>query len=222
MILCEKTIEVLNSFAGINPAMVLDWDGSIGVIAPQGNVLAIAKVPEKYPFKWSIYDVPQLLGILKVMDQSAVAECYSDHVILKQQKSSVKYRFAETALIKTVANKQGNVTNVGAFAKIQWSELQQLVKASMLLRNTHVRIDVVDKELLLTSFNLNNPAVSNYNLSIPLMGIENEEIASESSVIKLEFFNILKGDYNFKVAKKCLYLETEDGTIKYWIGKEKE
>lgn len=222
MILCDKTIEILNSFGNINPSMVLDWDGSIAVIAPQGNVLAIAKVPEKYPFKWSVYDVPQLLAILKVMDQSAVAECHADHVVFRQNNSNVKYRFSEPALIKTVANKNGSIQNVGAVAKIQWPELQQLIKASMLLRNTHVRIDLVDKMLTLTSFNLNNPAVSNYTLSLPVIGIENEEIAAETSVIKIEFFNILKGDYDFKVAKKCLYLEGENETVKYWIGKEKE
>lgn len=224
MILSEKTLEILTSFSAINSSMKLDWDGSIAAISNQGNVLAVAKVPEKYPFAWCIHDVPQMIGVIKLMDPTlAVAETHVDHVVFKQPNSTVLYRFVESSLVKTVSNKEGSVKSVSVTANITWKELQQLIKAAMMLRNTHVKIETNgnQNQLILTSYTLNNPAVSNFSLNIPISGLA-ENISFEPCSVKIEHFNILKNDYTFKVAQKCIFLESEDQTIKYWIGKEKE
>ena len=224
MILSDKTLEVLTNFSAINPSMVLDWDGSIAVINTQGNVLAVANVPEKYPFAWNIHDVPQMIGVIKLMDPTiAVAETHADHVVFKQPNSTVLYRFAEPSLIKTVSNKNGNIKSISAAANITWKEMQQLIKAAMMLRNTHVKIETNgnQNQLILTSYTLNNPAVSNFSLNIPITETS-EEYHFEPCSVKIEHFNILKNDYSFKVAQKCIFLQSEDGNVKYWIGKEKE
>lgn len=222
MILSDKTAEILTNFSSINPSMVLDWDGSLCTVSPQGNIIAIAEVPERYPFPWHIFDVPQMLGIIKLMDAStAIAETYSDHVLFKQPNSTVQYRFTEPALIKTMADKtKAAVRGVSLEAEIQYKELQQLIKAASMLRNTHIKLEQSDELLVLKSYNLNNSAVSNYNLSIPIKALS-EEFSFEPCSFKIEHFNLLKSDYQLKVAAKCLYLENPDNTIKYWIGKEK-
>lgn len=224
MILSDKTLEVLTSFCAINPSMKLDWDGSIAVVSPQGNMLAVAKVPETYPFAWNIFDVPQMIGVIKLMDPAtAIAQTHADHVIFKQPNSTVVYRFTEPTMLKTVANKDGVIKSVSASASITWKEMQQLIKAAMMLRNTHVKIETNgdQTQLILTSYNSGNPAVSNYSLSIPIDGLS-EEFPFESCSFKIEHFNLLKNDYKLRVASKCLFLESEDGNVKYWIGKEKE
>lgn len=235
MILSQKTLEILTSFCAINPSMKLDWDGSIASISAQGNVLAVAQVPEKYPFPWFVHDVPQMIGVIKLMDPTlATADTHSDHVVFKQPNSSIIYRFSEPGLIRSVANKAGNVKAVSAVAGITWQEMQQLIKAAMMLRNTHVKIELNENQnqLILTSYTLNNPAVSNFTLNIPIKELFDEASPSkpeeqhwlrfEPCSVKIEHFNILKNDYTFKVAQKCIFLESEDGNIKYWIGKEKE
>lgn len=222
MILSDRTIEILNSFSAINPSMVLDWDGSIAVVSQQGNVFAVAKVPEKYPHKWSIYDVPQFMGIIRLMDQNATADTKVDHVILKQPNSEVKYRFAEPMLIKHTDQKDGKLSGIGFTAQITTKEMQQLVKSALLLRNTHVRIQldpVVPNQCLLESFNLGNGSASNYKLRVPAEILEESDT---SGVFKIEFFNTIKNDYVISMAKKCVQLESVDGDVKYWIGKEKE
>jgi hypothetical protein len=157
------------------------------------------------------------------MDESAVAECFSDHVIFKQQNSLIDYRFTEESLIKTVGNKTGTVKSVSVTAEITWRELQQLIKAAMLLRNTHVKFETNGNQtqLILTSYSLNNPAVSNYSLNVPIVDVS-EEFSFETFSVKIEHLtNILKNDYTLKTAAKCLFLESKDNNIKYWIGKEK-
>jgi hypothetical protein len=224
MILSDATIEVLQNFSAINPSMVLEWSGTVGVVAQQGNVIAIAEVPERYPYKWSIYDVPQLLSSIKVMDKAATAECFSDHVVFKHARTALKYKFTEPSLIKTIQNKTGAVKGPVFNGYLKWEELQQLFKAAMLLRNTHVTISVnqYNNSATLMSTTANNPATNQFSIDIPIVELIDPLKAQEQSLFKIEYFNLLKNEYKVCLAERCLYLESVDGKVKYWIGKEKQ
>lgn len=224
MIVCDKTIEILNSFSAINQSMILDWDGTISVISPQGNMFAMANVPEKYEKKWAIYNIPQMVGIIKLLfnDPQATAECYDDHVIFKNGNMTVKYRFVEESLVKKVPEtvKTSQLINVYAECTLQWNQLQNLIKSASLLQNTHIKVelDFYTQELKFSTLNSGNPSTSKFEQTVSAL-INNSD---EPSLYNISMFNILKNNYKIQIAKKCLYLESEDGNIKYWIGREKE
>ncbi len=192
MILSPKTIDILTNFSSINPSMKLDWDGSIGVISKQGSILAVADVPERYPFPWYINDVPQMIGAIKLLDPvNSKAETRADHVVFSQPGSRIIYRFTEASLIKSVENKNNKLNNIYAAAQFPWQKIQQIIKGANTLRNTHIEFTCEDNVIVLKSYTENNSAANMFFVEIDPYEDQFDLSDFVSCRVKLEYFNLV-------------------------------
>ena len=68
MKLSARTIQVLKSFAQINPSLIFTPGNEIKTVSPQKTILAKATIAETIPQQFAIYDLVKFLGVLSLFN----------------------------------------------------------------------------------------------------------------------------------------------------------
>jgi hypothetical protein len=215
MKLSENTFNLLKNFSGINQSISVKSGNTIRTISVAENILAEADVEETFPKNFSIYDLNEFLGGMSLM-RGADMEFGSDHYVkIKNNRSAIKYFFADSSLIKQAPDQGIKVPSADVNFVLSESDIQSLTRAAAVYQlpdfsvigdGTDVTVVVRDKE---------NDTSNTFSINV---GQTDDEFVLN---MKVENLKLIKGDYDVVMSKRLISRFTNKSIpVTYWIALE--
>lgn len=215
MKLSENTFNLLKNFSGINQSISVKSGNTIRTISVAENILAEADVEETFPKNFSIYDLNEFLGGMSLM-RGADMEFGSDHYVkIKNNRSAIKYFFADPSLIKQAPDQGIKVPSADVNFVLSESDIQSLTRAAAVYQlpdfsvigdGTDVTVVVRDKE---------NDTSNTFSINV---GKTDDEFVLN---MKVENLKLIKGDYDVVMSKRLISRFTNKSIpVTYWIALE--
>jgi hypothetical protein len=215
MKLSENTFNLLKNFSGINQSISVKSGNTIRTISVAENILAEADVEETFPKNFSIYDLNEFLGGMSLM-RGADMEFGSDHYVkIKNNRSAIKYFFADSSLIKQAPDQGIKVPSADVNFVLSESDIQSLTRAAAVYQlpdfsvigdGTDVTVVVRDKE---------NDTSNTFSINV---GKTDDEFVLN---MKVENLKLIRGDYDVVMSKRLISRFTNKSIpVTYWIALE--
>jgi|11_taG_2_1085331.scaffolds.fasta_scaffold00028_65 hypothetical protein len=215
MKLSENTFNLLKNFSGINQSISVKSGNTIRTISVAENILAEADVEETFPKNFSIYDLNEFLGGMSLM-RGADMEFGSDHYVkIKNNRSAIKYFFADSSLIKQAPDQGIKVPSADVNFILSESDIQSLTRAAAVYQlpdfsvigdGTDVTVVVRDKE---------NDTSNTFSINV---GKTDDEFVLN---MKVENLKLIRGDYDVVMSKRLISRFTNKSIpVTYWIALE--
>lgn len=215
MKLSENTFNLLKNFSGINQSISVKSGNTIRTISVAENILAEADVEETFPKNFSIYDLNEFLGGMSLM-RGADMEFGSDHYVkIKNNRSAIKYFFADSSLIKQAPDQGIKVPSADVNFVLSESDIQSLTRAAAVYQlpdfsvigdSTDVTVLVRDKE---------NDTSNTFSINV---GKTDDEFVLN---MKVENLKLIRGDYDVVMSKRLISRFTNKSIpVTYWIALE--
>jgi len=213
MKLSNETKEVLKNFSTINQNLVIKEGSSISTMSAMKNIVANAKVTEKFPKEFAIYDLNEFLAALSLFANPEL-DFKDNFVLITEESKSLKYWYSDPSVV-TTPQKEITMPSVEISYKLSSSTLSEVQRAAavigapdMLLENG--KLKVTDKK---------NSTANNYET--PLDVDKND--ARYKFWFKVENLKIIPGTYDVEMsAKKISRFKNTSIDIEYFIALEPE
>ena len=213
MILSNETKEVLKNFSTINQNLVIKEGSSISTMSAMKNIVANAKVTEKFPKEFAIYDLNEFLAALSLFTKPEL-DFKDDFVLITEESKGVKYWYSDPSVV-TTPQKEITMPSVEISYKLSSSTLSEVQRAAavigapdMLLENG--KLKVTDKK---------NSTANDY--WTPLDVDKND--AKYKFWFKVENLKIIPGTYDVEMsAKKISRFKNTSVDVEYFIALEPE
>lgn len=215
MKLSDNTLTVLKNFSGINQSISVKAGNTIRTISVAENILAEAKVEESFPQNFSIYDLNEFLGGMSLM-RGADMEFGSNHYVkIKNNRSAIKYFFADSSLIKQAPEKQINLPSEDVNFTLTESDLQSLTRAAAVYQLPDFSVIGDGNEISIVVRDKENDTSNTFSITV---GETTDEFVLN---MKVENIKILKGDYDVVMSKRLISRwDNKDMPVIYWIALE--
>ena len=213
MKLSNETKEVLKNFSTINQNLVIKEGSNISTMSAMKNIVANAKVTEKFPKEFAIYDLNEFLAALSLFAKPEL-DFKDDFVLITEESKGVKYWYSDPSVV-TTPQKEITMPSVEISYKLSSSTLSEVQKAAavigapdMLLENG--KLKVTDKK---------NSTANDY--WTPLDVDEND--AKYKFWFKVENLKIIPGTYDVEMSsKKISRFKNTSVDVEYFIALEPE
>ena len=218
MELNETTLEVLKNFASINPNLVVTAGNEIKTITEAKNVLASATVDIAFPQTFGVYNLPEFLSVLSLVDKPNL-KFEENFVIISDStgRSKVKYFFSDIEML-TCPSKSITMPEADVKFTLDSSTLSRLKRAASALDNNKFAFTPKDGALEVT---VADPANATSNtFSITIDGEYKE--ANFSFAFDINNIKIIDGDYDVAISSKLIsHFVNKSNGVQYWIALEK-
>ena len=213
MKLSDETKEILKNFSTINQNLVIKEGSSISTMSAMKNIVANAKVTEKFPKEFAIYDLNEFLAALSLFANPEL-DFKDDFVLITEESKSLKYWYSDPSVV-TTPQKEITMPSVEISYKLSSSTLSEVQKAAavigapdMLLENG--KLKVTDKK---------NSTANDY--WTPLDVDKND--AKYKFWFKVENLKIIPGTYDVEMSsKKISRFKNTSVDVEYFIALEPE
>ena len=213
MKLSNETKEILKNFSTINQNLVIKEGSSISTMSAMKNIVANAKVTEKFPKEFAIYDLNEFLAALSLFANPEL-DFKDDFVLITEESKSLKYWYSDPSVVTTPQN-EITMPSVEISYKLSSSILSEVQRAAavigapdMLLENG--KLKVTDKK---------NSTANDY--WTPLDVDKND--AKYKFWFKVENLKIIPGTYDVEMsAKKISRFKNTSVDVEYFIALEPE
>ena len=213
MKLSNETKEVLKNFSTINQNLVIKQGSSISTMSAMKNIIANAKVTEKFPKEFAIYDLNEFLAALSLFEKPEL-DFKDDYVLFTEESKSLKYWYSDPSVV-TTPQKEITMPSVEISYKLSSSTLSEVQRAAavigapdMLLENG--KLKVTDKK---------NSTANDYET--PLDVDKND--AKYKFWFKVENLKIIPGTYDVEMSsKKISRFKNTSVDVEYFIALEPE
>ena len=188
---------------------------TLRTISVAENILAEAKVEESFPQNFSIYDLNEFLGGMSLM-RGADMEFGSNHYVkIKNNRSAIKYFFADSSLIKQAPEKQINLPSEDVNFTLTESDLQSLTRAAAVYQLPDFSVIGDGNEISIVVRDKENDTSNTFSITV---GETTDEFVLN---MKVENIKILKGDYDVVMSKRLISRwDNKDMPVIYWIALE--
>lgn len=220
MELSNFTMQVLKNFASINSNIVIKPGNSIMTVAEAKNVLASAQVSETFPQEFGIYDLPEFLSVIGLVDNPKLSFKES-HVLISDAsgRANIKYFFSDpdnlVAPSKAIAMPEANVSFT-----LDQSTLNNLKRAASALG--HNEVSITGTQSLITLSVLDKDNVTSNVYSIDVAGTADTD--SFNFILNIGNIKVIPADYKVEISSRLISQFTSlnlEKEIKYWIALEK-
>lgn len=204
MNLSPRTTEVLKNFAGINQGLSIKPGNTLRTSSPVKTIVARADVPDEFPRAFAIYDLNAFLSTLSLFEDPNI-DFKEDHLLISSGKSKIRYHYSSPAVV--VSPPDNDLEFAGAYRTFHLpeSDLKQILKASAVLRLTHLNIS--DGSIRAVGANDNK-----HHVEIAVDG----EGTGPMIGIKIENIKIIPGSYDITVAERAVtFQSSDDPSLRY-------
>ena len=213
MKLSNGTKEVLKNFSTINQNLVIKQGSNISTMSAMKNIIANAKVTEKFPKEFAIYDLNEFLAALSLFEKPEL-DFKDDFVLITEENKALKYWYSDPSVV-TTPQKEITMPSVEISYKLSSSTLSEVQRAAavigapdMLLENG--KLKVTDKK---------NSTANDYET--PLDVDKND--AKYKFWFKVENLKIISGTYDVEMsAKNISRFKNTSVDVEYFIALEPE
>lgn len=204
-----RTMQILKNFATINPSMLFR-DGNVqSTIGPQKNILARATIAEHIPNEFAIFELSRFIGVLSLFSDPEI-EFDETRVLIKQNRQTVEYTFADPEMIIAPPDKTPTVNNPEVQFTLPTEAIQTTLKALGALQSTHVIIEGDGENVTIGVGKPSDPTCDTFKTEI---GLSNHIF---KFAFKAENLKILPADYQVSLSSKFItHFKCND--IEYWI-----
>ena len=221
MELNAKTLTVLKNYATINPNFVFKHGDSITTMSEARNILAMHKLAEPFDKEIGIYDLPEFLSAVDLVD-SPRFKFEDDYVTIGDSTglSNIKYYYSSAEMLthpneKLLENAQ-NMANPVVTFQLDLETLSKLKKAASAFGHSDLVVTKSEAGIKLTVSDIENSTSNNYSIDVP------GDVTAEDPILVLNINNlkIIPGDYKVSILDK-MFAHISNDNIQYWIACEK-
>ena len=216
MKLSENTFNVLKNFSGINQSISVKAGNTLRTISVAENIFAVATVDEKFPQNFSIYDLNEFLGGISLMRGAGEME-FADpnYVRIKNNRSSIKYFFADSSLIKQAPEKEIKLPDEDVKFVLTENDLDSLKRAAAVYQLPDFSVIGDGSEINIVARDKENDTSNTFSINV---GTTTDEFVLN---LKVENIKLLKGDYDVVMSKRLISRFTHKSIpVTYWIALE--
>ena len=216
MKLSEKTIDLLENFSSINQSILVKKGSKLRTMSVMKNILAEADVDENFEKDFGIYDLPQFLNGVNLMNDPDIDLKHESYMILREgQTTKVKFAFADPDVIISPPEKGIELPSADVTFQLDSIQLQKLLKASSVYQLPDLAAVGNGKEITLTVRDKKNDNSNEFSL----------KVGKTDSVFefnfKIENIKLIPGSYEVKISRKNLAKFTNRNyNLDYFIALE--
>lgn len=215
MKLSENTFNILKNFSGINQSISVKAGNTLRTISVAENIFAVATVEEKFPQKFSIYDLNEFLGGMSLMKGADIEFGDENYVRIKSNRSAIKYFFAEDSLIKQAPEKEIQLPDEDVSFVLTESDLNSLQRAAAVYQLPDFSVIGDGDEINIVARDKENDTSNTFSINV---GKTSDEFVLN---LKVENIKLLKGDYDVVMSKRLISRFTHQSIpVTYWIALE--
>lgn len=217
MKLSQQTLTILKNFAGINDSIFIEKGEIIRTVSPLMNVLAEAKLDEKFPTSFGIYDLNKFLSVISMFSEIPELDFDDKNVYIKgnQGKSKISYRFCDESIVTKAPNKKIKMTSEYEFV-LKAKDLAWILKASSVLSTSHISFDSDGNKLKLVTFDPQDDSCDTEEYDTG----ETCDVDMKM-IFKTEHMKFIPGTYKVEFSPEGISkFESQDISLTYWISTE--
>ena len=216
MKLSEKTIDLLENFSSINQSILVKKGTKLRTISVMKNILAEAEVDENFEKDFGIYDLPQFLNGVGLMNDPDIDLKHDSYMIIREGKTTkVKFAFADPEVIITPPEKPISLPSTDVCFQLESVQLQKLLKASSVYQLPDLAAIGNGKEITLVVRDKKNDNSNEFALTVG----KTDKIFEFN--FKIENIKLIPGSYDVVISKKLLSKFTNSNyNLDYYIALE--
>ena len=216
MKLSDKTIDLLENFSSINQSILVKKGSKLRTISVMKNILAEAEVDENFEKDFGIYDLPQFLNGVNLMNDPDIDLRNESYMILREgETTKVKFAFADPNVIISPPEKGIELPNSDVTFQLDSIQLQKLLKASSIYQLPDLAAVGNAKNITLTVRDKKNDNSNEFSLVVG----ETDSIFEFN--FKIENIKLIPGSYEVQISRKNLAKFTNSKyNLDYFIALE--
>lgn len=217
MNISRETRQVLQNFSTINSNLVIKAGNKLATISESKTIMAEAQVTESFPQDIGIYDLPEFLSVVGMMDDPELI--FEDSAMLvRSGDQSIRYFYSEMEIL-TQPSKSITMPSVEVSLVLSSSQLAQIRKASSVLRHNELLISNESGSLTASVVNSKDPTANSYTLTINEDDSHAEQFSFYMSIPNLK---LIDGDYTVNISSKLISQWINNNTqTNYFVALEK-
>jgi len=219
MELTDNTLQVLKNYATINPNIVITEGSTLKTISVARNVLSTAELSEAFPQSFGIYDLPEFLNVLSLVDSPRL-KFEKDYVVVGDStgRSSVKYFFSDPEML-TSPGKNITMPDAEVNFVLDTDTLGKVKRAAAALGHEEISITPVTGAVRLSVID-SKDATSNA-FSIDVEGTYPEGV-DFNFIMNVGNLKVVNEDFEVGVSSKLIsQFKSKQSAIEYFIALEK-
>jgi hypothetical protein len=216
MKLSEKTIDLLENFSSINQSILVKKGSKLRTISVMKNILAEADIDENFEKDFGIYDLPQFLNGVGLMNDPDIDLKHDSYMIIREGKTTkVKFAFADPEVIITPPEKAITLPSQDVCFQLESAQLQKLLKASSVYQLPDLAAVGDGETITLMVRDKKNDNSNEFALTV---GKTDKTFEFN---IKIENIKLIPGSYDVVISKKLLSKFTNHSyNLDYYIALE--
>tara|TARA_B100000902_G_C27291641_1_gene907495 strand:+ start:1502 stop:2179 length:678 start_codon:yes stop_codon:yes gene_type:complete len=216
MKLSDKTISLLENFSSINQSILVKKGSKLRTISVMKNILAEAEVDENFEKDFGIYDLPQFLNGVNLMNDPDIDLKHESYMILREGKSTkVKFAFADPDCIITPPEKGITLPSADVNFQLDSIQLQKLLKASAVYQLPDLAAVGNESNITLTVRDKKNDNSNEFSLVVG----KTDKVFEFN--FKIENIKLIPGSYDVEISRKNLARFTNNKyNLDYFIALE--
>lgn len=218
MKLSARTIQILKSFAQINPSLIFAPGNELKTISPLKTMVAKATIAETIPQQFAIWDLSKFLGVLSLFEDPDL-EINEKYITIKSGKSKLNYVYCSPDMVTQPPKKMVDIPADAVEKNLPSAILQSLMKAVGVLqlpdiafvgRDGNFSIEALDSK----PKNPNDETISNsYAITV------GETVKTFKMIMKADNMKIMNEEYTLKISPQGL-CHFKGSDVEYWIACE--
>lgn len=204
LLLTPPTVEVLKNLATINETLLFPKGNVLQTRSVKKHTYAEVQLTEKFPKRFSIYDLNQFLSVVTQFDKPTLHFDDDDAYVKIQDEGgglSVKYHYGDESLAyapdpKRKIDLPSNEVDF-VFTEVNFRSLTNLART---LGTPELALESDGKELKLSTLDTKNSSTN--TSSLPIGDAPND--IKFSFVWKIEYLKLIPGTYDVSVSKQGL------------------
>lgn len=215
MKLSKETLQLLKNFSTINSNLMLTKGSKLSTISTHRTVIGEATVAESFPNDFGIYDLNEFLGMLSLFEDPDL-EFTEKHVVVSQNKMSVKYVSAEASVL-TVPKSKFTFPAADVEFTLSANDLNIINKTSSVLGAGDVCFVGDGKTLNLVVRDKKNPTGNTFEQAI------GETSGRFQFNMRIENFKMLPGTYDVAISARNISKFTSTSSdLTYYVAVESD
>jgi hypothetical protein len=218
MKLSSETIQILKNFANINQSVILDAGTRIRTISVTKTILAEADIIEEFPVDVAIYDLPQFLNSVNLIDDADLS-FGPESVLISNGKSNIEYRYSDPRVVTAPPKGRSlSLQTEDVSFTLLGETLQKLLKASAVLQLPDMALRGREGVLFFELYDKKQNTSSN-KFRVDVGSVEDDNDFD----FRIENLKILPGDYEVVVSKNSFArFEHASIPVVYFVALEKK
>lgn len=216
MKLDEKTVEILRNFQSINPSIILEEGDIIRTMTPTKTIFAQAKIDQEITTESAVYDLSKFLGLLTLNKEPEIDFDNEDHITIKGDKNTIKFRKANPTLIAAPPKgKSIKMKSKDVVFNLPYDIVKDVIKAMSIMGFAEIIFAGKDGKLSIMTTVSGRDDADYYSAEI------GETDKNFVVIVDADKFKLLPRDYEVVLSSQGLvYLKSDDG-IEYWLSTSK-